>query len=153
MGMDKEPPSIRTQSFKYRADVSMGWYDYQRLNSILEELHKVSIKVNPPYVDIFVLKDYYALLWDFYLIMSAILDESEQIIIDKQFDNIEKLMISFVNNLQSNAKRINFNSELPKALNNMNRKLYRVKQLIGMGINITRTESTKQRLRRVIIGE
>jgi len=152
--MSKIPDSIRTKGFTYRADISMGWYDYERLNEILKELHKVSLKVNPPYVDITMLGDYHAFLYEFYLIMSSILDEDEQKIIDGQFKEIEVLMTDFANeSIKHNKKRIEFNSELPKKMKSMNRKLYRVKQLIGMGINITRNESLKQRMRRVIGGE
>ncbi|MEM2355657.1 MAG: hypothetical protein QXO00_04995 [Candidatus Bathyarchaeia archaeon] len=131
----------------WRAEVSMGVYDYQRYHNILKLADEYSLRVLNK--DREAIRPYFSTLFLFYLNIRPLfftrLDEKLKIIIKE----IEAEFNEWEEKEKNNLKVKFFPDALARKLLHFHGVLLILKQQVGLGIKVEREESFKQKLKKL----
>ncbi|MEM5871275.1 MAG: hypothetical protein QW051_00210 [Candidatus Aenigmatarchaeota archaeon] len=131
----------------WRAEISMGIYDYQRYHNILKLADELALKVLDK--DRTAIRSYYSTLFLFYLNIRPLfftrLDEKLKMLIDE----IENEFIKWEEKEKTSLKIKFFPDVLARKLLYFHGILLILKQQVGLGIKVEREESFKQKLKKL----
>jgi DNA topoisomerase VI subunit B len=129
---------------KYRSQFSMGGYDFERFHKILSEADRYGIMVWNGQDS--AIKPFYSLLKQFYKNIRNIVVEKKEI--DQMCIELERKIELYVTYKERGKNAGQILNYLLKDLEKFADKIYEIKQFSGLGMEITKDMSKKQRWER-----
>lgn len=130
---------------KFKAEFSMGQYDYERYDKMLAAADHIAIRCRN-FESSFVVP-LYATLKQLYINFKPIMYETRKKSIDEKFDEIEKEVIK---KIRKKTGYKNFPLRTFKLLEEIHADILDVKQVMGLGIEVRRDISSKQKWDRAL---
>jgi len=144
-------PEEKHQKAIFKAQFSMGQYDYERYDEILKAMDEYAIKVQNFETDAFL--TFYGILWELYKNFRPILFDSLRIKFEERFKQVrEKLLeeLKKYNVFASQGVQYRVDTILIRDFDTIQMDLLEIKQIIGLGIAVDKVEELKTKLERVM---
>lgn len=144
-------PEEQQRKALFKAQFSMGQYDYERFNEILKAMDEYAIKVQNFESDAF--QTFYGILWELYKNFRPILFDTVREKFDKEFKDVRTKMLEELrkNNIfVIQGMQYAFDKTLIEDFDRIQMDLLEIKQIIGLGIAVDKVEELKTKLERVL---
>lgn len=129
----------------FKAELSMGMYDYMRYDKRLELADQLDIEINNGNTKAIPL--FFAVLKNLYRNFRPIVYDAVRVRFDDKFSELKKLFMHW-KYIESQEGRPQVPMTLMDSLGNFYADLLELKQMIGLGIRVERQESFDKKLKR-----
>lgn len=133
----------------WRAEISMGIYDYQRYHNLLKLADEYALRVLDK--DVEVIRPYYSTLFLFYLNIRPLLFMRVDENLQQTIKDIELEFESWSKKEKENLRARFFPEILARKLLDFHGTLLILKQMVGLGIKVEREETFKQKLKKLAL--
>ena len=135
------------------AEYSLGIRDYERYHCMLMKCDELALQIKPPYINPAAITPYNSILRQLYINLRPVIDEANRKKVEDFFKVIEEQLLKFSGEMaKQNQKVIKIDTKLLVDLERMHMLLLEIKQLVGLGINVTVKETLKKKLNRALLG-
>ena len=130
------------------AEHNMGSLDYFRFDALLKSADQLALYCKLPPFDTKIVMEYYKILDQLFLNFRAIMDRPSKEEIDKKFSAPKQKL--FGGSITQTRKNLQIDINLIDDLREMHKTILDVKQIIGYGVPVRRTESQSVRMKRAL---
>ena len=136
----------------YKTEHNMGQLDFYRYDALLKLADEQSLGCKLPPIQPWNILNYYKILDQLYMNFRAVMDKENRGIIDKKFKNIQDNIFDG-KSVTHNKKVTKIDKSLISDLRDMHMKILEVKQILGLGVPVIKSESQMKKMRRVLLGD
>ncbi len=138
---------------QWYAEITMGKQDYERYDAILRRADELALELKPPQINPRAIPAYNAILRQLYGNLRPVLADQYRKQVDDFYKELQKQLEKFSSESNKrNQKVLKVDVDLILNLEKMHFLLLEIKQIVGLGINISKKEALKDKMKRALLG-
>jgi len=137
------------KKFMMRSEYSMGQYDFIRYDRLLSAMDELSVQVSSYNVN--ALLPFHSVLWELFKNFSPIMIDIKREEYKSKFKNLRDRILEEINR-GSNDDNATIDQNLIDELDDIQIELLGIKQIIGLGIMISKDYSREDLIKKGLIG-